>query len=58
VEQQAESAAAGRGSFVLGHDKKACLETKPPAQDTLRQNWSKYAAVERSESIGMVTTTA
>src|ERR1700756_3415186 len=35
--------AAARGSVVLGRDKKACLSDETTAQDTLRQNWSKYA---------------
>jgi hypothetical protein len=48
--------AAGRGSVVLGRDKKACLADETTAQDTLKQNWSKYAATDKTECIGMVTT--
>jgi hypothetical protein len=48
--------AAAMGSVVLGRDKKACLGDETTAQDTLRQNWSKYAAADKSECIGMVTT--
>jgi hypothetical protein len=48
--------AAGRGSVVLGRDKKACLADESTAQDTLRQNWSKYAATDKSQCIGMATT--
>jgi hypothetical protein len=48
--------AAGMGSVVLGRDKKACLADETTAQDTLKQNWSKYAANDKSECIGMVTT--
>jgi len=48
--------AAGRGSVVLGRDKKACLADETTAQDTLRQNWAKYAASDKSECVGMVTT--
>jgi hypothetical protein len=44
------------GRVVLGRDKKACLGDEITAQDTLRQNWSKYAAADRSDCIGMVTT--
>jgi hypothetical protein len=44
------------GSVVLGRDKKACLADETTAQDTLKQNWSKYAAADKSECIGMVTT--
>jgi hypothetical protein len=48
--------AAGMGSVVLGRNKKACLADETTAQDTLKQNWSKYAASDKSECIGMVTT--
>jgi hypothetical protein len=48
--------AAARGSVVLGRDKKACLADETTAQDTLKQNWSKYAASDKNECIGMVTT--
>jgi hypothetical protein len=48
--------AAGRGSVVLGRDKKACLADETTAQDTLNQNWSKYAATDKNECVGMVTT--
>jgi hypothetical protein len=48
--------AAGRGSVVLGRDKKACLADETTAQDTLKQNWSKYAATDKTECIGMVAT--
>jgi hypothetical protein len=48
--------AAGMGSVVLGRDKKACLADETTAQDTLRQNWSKYAANDKNECVGMVTT--
>jgi hypothetical protein len=44
------------GSVVLGRDKKASLGDETTAQDTLRQNWSKYAAADKSECIGIVTT--
>jgi hypothetical protein len=48
--------AAGRGSVVLGRDKKACLGDETTAQDTLKQNWSKYAASDKNECVGMVKT--
>jgi hypothetical protein len=48
--------AAGMGSVVLGRDKKACLADETTAQDTLKQNWSKYAANDKTECVGMVTT--
>jgi hypothetical protein len=48
--------AAGRGSVVLGRDKKACLADESTAQDTLRQNWSKYSATDKTQCIGMAKT--
>ena len=48
--------AASRGAVILGRDKKACLGDETTAQDTLKQNWSKYAAADKSECTGMVTT--
>jgi hypothetical protein len=48
--------AAGRGSVVLGRDKKACLADETTAQDTLKQNWSKYAASDKTQCVGMATT--
>ena len=48
--------AAGRGAVTLGRDRKACLGDETTAQDTLRQNWSKYAAADKSDCIGMVRT--
>ena len=48
--------AAARGSVILGRDKKACLADETTAQDTLKQNWSKYSAADKSECIGMATT--
>jgi hypothetical protein len=48
--------AAGRGSVVLGRDKKACLADETTAQDTLKQNWSKYAASDKNDCVGMVKT--
>ena len=48
--------AASRGAVILGRDKKACLADETTAQDTLKQNWSKYAAADKSDCIGMVRT--
>jgi hypothetical protein len=42
LEVGASCEAAGRGAVVLGRDKKACLGDETTAQDTLKQNWSKY----------------
>jgi hypothetical protein len=41
---------------VLGRDKKACLGDETTAQDTLKQNWPKYAASDKNDCVGMVTT--
>src|SRR6516162_2106388 len=48
--------AAGRGAVVLGRNKEACLADETTAQDTLKQNWSKYAASDKNECVGMVKT--
>jgi hypothetical protein len=48
--------AAAQGSVVLGRDKKACLGDETTAQDTLKQNWSEYAASDKNECVGMVKT--
>jgi hypothetical protein len=49
-------AAAGLGAAVLGRDKKACLGDETTAQDSLKQNWSKYSAPDKTDCVGMVTT--
>jgi hypothetical protein len=48
--------AAARGAIVLGRNKEACLADETTAQDTLKQNWSKYVASDKSDCLGMVTT--
>jgi hypothetical protein len=48
--------AAGRGAVVLGRNKEACLADETAAQDTLRQNWVKYAANDRTQCVGMTRT--
>jgi hypothetical protein len=48
--------AAGRGSVVLGRDKKACLSDETTAQDTLKKNWFKYSAADKTQCVGMATT--
>jgi hypothetical protein len=48
--------AAGRGAVVLGRNKEACLADETTAQDTLKQNWPKYAATDKTTCIGMTTT--
>jgi hypothetical protein len=48
--------AAGRGAVVLGRNKEACLADETAAQDTLKQNWAKYAANDKTQCVGMTTT--
>ncbi len=48
--------AAGRGAVVLGRNKEACLADETTAQDTLKQNWSKYSAVDKTQCVGMAKT--
>jgi hypothetical protein len=40
--------AAGRGAVVLGRNKEACLADENQALTTLRQNWAKYAAGDKT----------
>jgi hypothetical protein len=47
--------AAGRGAVMLGRNKEACLADETTAQDTLKQNWSKYSAVDKTQCVGMAT---
>jgi hypothetical protein len=47
--------AAGRGAVVLGRNKEACLADETIAQTTLRQNWPKYLAADKTTCIGMET---
>ena len=49
-------AAAGRGAVVLGRNKKSCLADETTAQNTLKQNWTKYAASDKTLCIGMEST--
>jgi hypothetical protein len=41
---------------VLGRNKEACLADENAALSTLRQNWSKYAANDKTLCIGMEST--
>ena len=45
--------AAGRGAVVLGRNKEACLADETTAQDTLKQNWSKYSTADKTHCVGM-----
>jgi hypothetical protein len=47
--------AAGRGAVVLGRNKEACLGDETTAQDTLKQNWSKYPGTDTTTCIGMTS---
>jgi hypothetical protein len=48
--------AAGRGAVVLGRNKEACLADETAALNTLKQNWAKYAASDKTLCIGMEST--
>jgi hypothetical protein len=48
--------AAGRGAVVLGRNKEACLADENAALSTLRQNWAKYVANDKTLCIGMEST--
>jgi hypothetical protein len=48
--------AAGRGAVVLGRNKEACMADENAALSTLRQNWAKYAANDKTLCIGMEST--
>jgi hypothetical protein len=47
--------AAGRGAVVLGRNKESCLADETASQDSLKQNWSKYSAADKTTCIGMET---
>jgi hypothetical protein len=47
--------AAGRGGVVLGRNKEACLADETDAQNTLKENWSKYPATDKTICSGMTT---
>jgi hypothetical protein len=49
-------AAAGRGAVVFGRNKEACLADETTAQETLKQNWSKYPATDKTICSGMTST--
>jgi hypothetical protein len=48
--------AAGRGSIVLRRNKAACLADETMAEDTLKENWSKYIAADKTQCVGMAKT--
>jgi hypothetical protein len=43
--------AAGSGSVVAGRNKDSCLADENTAPDTLRQNWPKYLAADKSDCV-------
>jgi hypothetical protein len=47
--------AAGRGAVMLGRNKEACLADETAAQDTLKENWAKYSAIDKTQCVGMAT---
>jgi hypothetical protein len=48
--------AAARGAIVIGRDKEACMGDERTAQDTLKENWSKYNGADKTQCIGNVKT--
>ncbi len=48
--------AAGRGAVVLGRNKESCLADETAALNTLKQNWAKYVANDKTLCIGMEST--
>jgi hypothetical protein len=46
----------GRGGVVLGRNKEACLADETDAQNTLKENWSKYPATDKTICSGMTST--
>jgi hypothetical protein len=43
--------AAGGGSIVAGRNKESCLADENTARDTLKQNWPKYLAADKSDCV-------
>jgi hypothetical protein len=43
--------AAGSGSVVAGRNKDSCLADETTAQDTLKQNWPRYLAADKSDCV-------
>ena len=41
---------------MLGRNKEACLADEHTAQETLKQNWSKYSAADKTQCVGMAKT--
>ena len=48
--------AAARGAIAIGRDKEACMGDERTAQDTLKENWSKYNGADKTQCIGNVKT--
>jgi hypothetical protein len=56
LEVRTSCKAAACGAVVLGRDENACLADEAAARDTLKQNWSKYSATDKSQCVGMTRT--
>jgi hypothetical protein len=39
------------GSVILGRNKESCLVDETTAQDTLKQNWSKYPTTDKADCV-------
>jgi hypothetical protein len=56
LEVTASCNAAARGAISAGRDKDSCLADERAAEDTLKQNWSKFSAPDKTQCIGNVKT--
>ncbi len=48
--------AAARGAIVLGRDKAACMGDENAALDTLKKDWAKFSAADKTQCVGNVRT--
>ena len=46
--------AAARGAIVAGRNKEACMSDEDAALDELKNNWSKYASIDKVKCVGTV----
>ena len=56
LEVRTSCKAAARGAVMLGRDENACLADESAALGSLRQNWGKYSATDKSQCVGMTKT--
>jgi hypothetical protein len=48
--------AAAKFALAGGRDREGCLGDEHEAENTIRQNWSKYKAVDKTQCVGTVKT--